>query len=170
MGLVEGGPVFLLGPEGEDALGGSAWAKRRGHSGGVLPGLDYDVHSAVLRVVRELVADDLVAGLHDISDGGLAVALAEMAAAGGIGCRVAGIQSHGQLFSEAPSRVLVCIRPENAQDVLARCAEGSVQASLLGASGGTRLIVEGLVDLDVAEVQQSWRRAIPDALAGGPAA
>ena len=49
-------------------------------------------------------APGLVHGIHDVSDGGLAVALAELAIGSGVGCRVEGVASHCELFSEAPSR------------------------------------------------------------------
>jgi phosphoribosylformylglycinamidine synthase len=104
--------------------------------------------------------------VHDVSDGGLGVALAEMAVTGAVGCRVAGVDSHHQLFSEAPSRVVVCASPESAPEVLRRGEHAGVPVALLGASGGGRLVVEGLVDLDLSDVERRWRNAIPEALAG----
>src|SRR5207248_1475625 len=77
--LVEGGDVVLLGGSGATELAGSAWAALRDHRGGRLPPLDYERHRTMLRLVRELVSEGLVAGVHDVSDGGIAVALAEMA-------------------------------------------------------------------------------------------
>ncbi|TMK85883.1 MAG: phosphoribosylformylglycinamidine synthase subunit PurL, partial [Actinobacteria bacterium] len=96
--LVDESRVLLLGDAGATSLAGSAWAKLRGHVGGELPGVDYERHRAVLEVVRRLVADGMLAGVHDVSDGGIGVALAEMAFAGGVGFRVTGIDSHAQLF------------------------------------------------------------------------
>jgi len=164
IGLVEGGRMLLLGDRTQTSLAGSAWARRRGHVGGRLPQLDYDRHAALLELVRGLVVDGILAGVHDVSDGGLGVALAEMAFAGGTGFRVAGVEGHTELFSEAPSRVVVCVLPEQAPEVLRRAGDASVPASLLGGSGGGRLVVEGLVDLDLIEAATRWRSSLPEAV------
>src|SRR5207302_474381 len=92
-----------------------------------------------------LVTDDIVAGVHDVSDGGLAVTLAEMAVCGGTGFRVTGIEGHAGLFSEAPSRAVVSAPPEQASEVVRRAAATGVPATLLGGSGGDRLVVDGLL-------------------------
>jgi phosphoribosylformylglycinamidine synthase len=165
IGLVESGRVLLLGDRAGLSLAGSAWARRRGHVGGQLPDVDYERHRAVLQLVRTLVVDGILAGVHDVSDGGLGVALAEMAFAGGVGFRVSGVNGHAELFSEAPSRVVVCALPDAAPEVLRRAREAGVPASLLGGSGGDRLMVEGLVDLDLGAVDTRWRSSLPEALA-----
>jgi phosphoribosylformylglycinamidine synthase len=164
-GLVEGGRILLLGDAAATSLAGSAWARTRGHAGGRLPDIDYDRHRALLELVRGLVADDVLAAIHDVSDGGLGVALAEMAFAGGVGFRVTGLGGHAELFSEAPSRVVVCVLPERAPEVLRRASEAGLPASLLGGSGGDRLIVEGLADLALVEARDGWRSALPEAVA-----
>ena len=71
---------------------------------------------------------------------------------------------HAQLFSEAPSRVVACALPEHAPEVLRRAADVGVPASLLGGSGGDRLVVEGLVDLGLAEARARWQAALPGAV------
>ena len=114
--LVDGGHILLLGPRGS-GLAGSAWAWRRDHRDGRLPELDLAAHRAVVDLVRGLVADDVVAGVHDVSDGGIGVTLAEMAVRSGVGFVVAGIDGHADLFSEAPSRVVVCVEPQRVSDV-----------------------------------------------------
>jgi phosphoribosylformylglycinamidine synthase len=116
-------------------------------------------------LVAELVAAGVLEGVHDVADGGIAVALAEMAVRGGAGVRVTGIADHAELFSEAPSRVLVCADPTRAPEVLRRAAEAGVPATLLGGSGGDRFVVEGLVDLELAAIEGRWREALPAALA-----
>jgi phosphoribosylformylglycinamidine synthase len=69
------------------------------------------------------------------------------------------------LFSEAPSRAVVCVRPERAGEVMGRAEAASVPATVLGESGGDRLVVEGLVDVGLDEASRRWRDAIPSALA-----
>jgi phosphoribosylformylglycinamidine (FGAM) synthase-like enzyme len=165
VGLVEGGRLLCLGRAGDGELAGSRWAwSAHGHLGGRLPALDVAAHLALCELVRGLVADDLLAGVHDVSDGGLGVALAEMAVRSSLGFAVAGVARHAQLFSEAPSRVVVCVAAHLVDVVIARAAEAAVSATPLGTAGGDRLVVEGLVDLSLSEARDAWQRAIPAAL------
>ena len=98
----------------------------------------------------------MVAGIHDVSAGGLGVALCELAVRSGIGVRVAGIADHHELFTEAPSRVVVCTTRHT--ELIARAAEAGVGFRVLGSTGGDRVVVDGLVDLGVAEAAAAWRR------------
>jgi phosphoribosylformylglycinamidine synthase II len=169
--FVEGGAVVLLGTT-QPVLGGSRWAvERRGCRGGELFSLDLEHQRRLVELVAELVrAEGLVEGVHDVSSGGLALALAECAVHGGIGGRVEGVAGPGELFSESPGRVVLCTaRPE---EVLRRATSAGVPAAVIGRAGGARLVVEGLVDLSVAEMAARWRQALPEALGeavGGPA-
>jgi phosphoribosylformylglycinamidine synthase subunit PurL len=164
--LVDNGRLLLLGPSGATGLGGSRWAATaHGHRGGTVPPLDFSAHARLAELLVDLVTDDVVVGVHDVSDGGLAVTLAEMAVRSGVGFRATGIDDHAALFSEAPSRAVVCARPDRAPEVARRAADAGVPAALLGASGGDRLVVEGLVDVGLDEATRRWRDAIPAALA-----
>jgi phosphoribosylformylglycinamidine synthase len=148
------------------ALGGSRWAVEcRGHRHGTLCTLDLAGHRRLVTFVSELVAegvaggDGLVSGIHDVSGGGLGVALAELSVRSGIGLQVAGVADHHELFTEAPSRVVVCTNRRN--ELVARAAEAGIGFRVLGATGGDRIVVEGLVDLGVAEATESWRTRLP---------
>jgi phosphoribosylformylglycinamidine synthase II len=165
VGLIDNGRLVLLG-ETQAVLGGSRWAAEvHDHRNGRLPTLDLDLHQRLLVLVAALVNDGLAAGLHDVSEGGLGVALAEMAVRSGVGVRVAGPQSHAELFAESPSRVVVCAAPDAAQEIVRRAADAGVPASFLGASGGDRIAIEGLLDVAVAEAKAAWQGAIPAAVA-----
>jgi phosphoribosylformylglycinamidine synthase II len=165
--------VVLLGRT-DASLAGSRWAtERRRHRGGTLFALDLDLHRRLLDLVVELVTGDVVSGndvsgddvvgaVHDVSAGGLAVALAECAVAGDTGVVVSGITGHAELFSESPSRVLVGTSDPDA--VVAAATAAGVPATLIGRVHGERLVVEGLVDLAVGELRRAWRAALPLAL------
>ncbi len=101
--FVAGTSLVLLGAT-DPSLAGSRWAVDHcGHRGGVLPALDLAAHGALLRLVADLVADDdLVAGVHDVSDGGLGVALAECAVRSGVGCVVDGVDGHAESVFGVP--------------------------------------------------------------------
>jgi phosphoribosylformylglycinamidine synthase subunit PurL len=169
IGLLEGSRLLLVGATTAAAtsLAGSRWAvERRGHRGGRLPGLDYDLHSRLLSFVAGLVngSGDLLDGIHDISEGGLGVALAEMAVRSGVGFRVTGVPDHAALFGEGPSRVILCVPERAVADVQARAAAAGLAQMELGAAGGDRLVVEGLVDLALGDATAAWRDALPLAL------
>jgi phosphoribosylformylglycinamidine synthase len=168
----EGDALILLGaPPAAPSLAGSRWAVEvRGERGGVLPPLDLMRHARVAGLVADLVAvtvaggDGLLSGVHDLSGGGLAVALAEMVAGSGsgLGCEVTGPADHAELFGEAPSRVLVATRRPD--EVLAAAAERGVPAAIIGRAGGAHLSVAGLVSLPVPAVVERWAGALPVAL------
>jgi len=177
--LAEGGTLVLLdagigtggGRRGPPSLAGSRWAvERRGHRNGTLPSLDLAGHRRLVGFVAAQVAvgvaggDGLVDGVHDVSGGGLGVALAELAVRSGIGVRVSGVADHHELFTEAPSRVVVCTT--RSHELTARAAEAGVAFRVLGTAGGDRIVIEDLVDLDLAEAVRSWRGRLPDLLDG----
>jgi len=162
-----GTTLVLLGTT-DPVLDGSRAAARRGWRGGVLPALDLDAHRRLLAAVLDLVGSaDAVDAVHDVSDGGLALALAEMAVAAGTGCVVEGVGGYAEAFSESPSRVVLCT--ERPDDVVAAARACGVPASVLGVTGGDRLVIAGLVDLPVAEVHAAWSHALPGVLDAAPA-
>ena len=163
--LVDAGTLLLVGTT-QLALGGSRWATEcRDHRGGSLPLLDLALHRRLVDFVRGLVNDAVVAGLHDVGDGGLGVTLAELALHAELGIHVGGISGHAELFAEAPSRVVVCVTDQAArQEVEARSAEAGLPIRRIGRVGGDRFLIDGLVDLEMPVLAAAWRGAIPDAL------
>ena len=165
--LVAGATLLLVG-ETAPGLAGSRWAVDvRGHRGGTLARLDLDAAARLVPLVAGLVVDDLVVGVHDVSEGGLGVALAEMALRSGVGFQVAGVDGHGALFGESPCRVVLCVEAGGVDAVTARCAAVGLPVSPLGTAGGDRLVVDGLVDVALADATAAWRGALPAALGLG---
>jgi phosphoribosylformylglycinamidine synthase len=165
--LADGDHLLLVGPRSSE-LGGSRWAASTLNDGrplGPLPALDLKAHSAVAGVVRALVGDGMATGVHDVADGGLAVALGELVARSRVGLRLDGVDGPGELFSEAPSRVMVAAPAAVVADVERRCRDAGVAVADLGTAGGDRLVVDGLVDLAVADVVAAERDTLPAAMA-----
>jgi phosphoribosylformylglycinamidine synthase subunit PurL len=161
--LAEGRRIVVLGHTATE-LGGSEWAAVvHGLDGGMPPRADLGAARAVHDLVRALVADGLVDGVHDCSDGGLAVALAEMAIAGDCGFDVA-IGDATECFSESASRVVCAVDPVLTDDVVARANAAGVPGSDIGEAGGDRLIAADAFDVTLADATRAWRDAIPDAL------
>jgi phosphoribosylformylglycinamidine synthase II len=165
----QGDAVVLLG--GDDrCLAGSRWARLRGCRGGVLEPVDLEGIGRLCELVRGLAAAEaagglragLVGGIHDVSDGGLLVALAELAMAGGVGCIVEESLDHAALLSERPGRVLVATADAHA--VLDRALSAGVPARVLGQVGGDRLVLGGALSVEVAELARTASARLRDAL------
>jgi phosphoribosylformylglycinamidine synthase len=150
-------------------LGGSRWARElRGSLDGALPGLDFAAHQAVCDLIRHLVAAHCagtasvpISGVHDVSDGGLGVCLAELCCASGLGATIAEPWSVAEVFSEAPSRVLLCTGDPDG--VLAAAGDAGVPARVVGQAGGDRLVITGLMDLGLAELVSVRSNRLPEA-------
>ena len=157
-----GDRVIVLG-SGRAELSGSQWAATTaGNRGGVLPALDYDQHRRVAGLVAGLVANDLLSAVHDVSSGGLGVALAEMAVTSGVGFRGARIHDHAELFGEAPSRVVAAVHPEMLPEVEAAAAATGVAVARIGLATGDRFAIKGLLDLEMAAITDRWGSPMSD--------
>ncbi len=159
--------VWLLG-ETRAEVGGSAWQRVAGRPlEGRPPALDLAAEAALQRLLVELATHRLLASAHDLSDGGLAVALVEAILAGGVGATVelpAAQQPLLALVSESASRVLVAAAPAAASDLLALAGTAGVPAARIGASGGDRLVVPGVLDLPLRRLRDAYEGALPSAL------
>ena len=171
--LAPGQTIVGLGDTAAE-LGGSEWAAgRHGLVGGMPPSADLAAGARLHELVSSLVVDRVVAGVHDCSDGGLAVALAEMAIAGACGFAVAAEGSLAALvpavacFSESANRVVLAVAAGRADEVLGGAAAAGVPAAVLGTTGGARLRWTGAFDVALADAEVAWRDALPSALAGG---
>jgi phosphoribosylformylglycinamidine synthase len=164
--LVDGHRLLLLGPEASN-LAGSKWAADRGARGGELDPIAYELHTAVADLVRAIVIGGLASGVHDVSTGGLGVALAEMAVKSGVGVNVARVADHRALFAEGPSRVVVAVAPEVLANVVAMAEHAGVPVARLGLVTGDRIVVKGLLDVSLADARDAWRDRLPNALGSG---
>jgi phosphoribosylformylglycinamidine synthase subunit PurL len=156
--------VFLLG-ETREELSGSEWAHVvHGHLGGLPPRVDLTREKALAELLREAVG--LVTSAHDLSDGGLAQALVESALRHdvGVAVEVPGDAFVG-LFSESAGRVLVTV-PDGGADRLVELAHRhGVDVTPLGRTGGDAVVVEGQLDVPLAELREVWTATLPAALA-----
>jgi phosphoribosylformylglycinamidine synthase II len=125
-------------------------------------------------LVRGLIADRLVTAAHDLSDGGLLVALAEMAMASGIGARLDAAPddtpAHAFWFGEDQARYVVTVPAADAERVLDRASEAGVLAARLGTTGGSSLQIAGERAIDVAALSARFESWLPAYMGGGAAA
>jgi phosphoribosylformylglycinamidine synthase len=120
--------------------------------------------------VRALILDGTATAAHDLSDGGLAVALAEMATASGIGARLGAapddIPAHAYWFGEDQARYLVTVPAAKAKAVLERARAASVLVSPIGTTGGDALALSGEPALPVAKLRATFEAWLPAYMAG----
>jgi phosphoribosylformylglycinamidine synthase II len=161
--LGEGQTIALVGPF-SPSLAGSELAKLRGELGAGLPSLPIDRVAAALAVVREAVRAGTISVAHDISDGGLACAVVEMAIAGAIGARLdldslieaRGCSGETALFGEGPGGILVA----GTGSAIASLAGRGADVLVLGDTGGDRIAIEAAeatVSLALRDAERAWR-------------
>ena len=163
--LHAGSRIVVLGATSAE-LGGSEFATLHGLRDGMPPAVDLDAAAALHGLVRDLVRERVVDGVHDCSDGGLAIALAEMAIAGECGAQVSlGTDLLPALawFSESASRVVLSVTPERVDEVLARAA-GAGCARRRHRRRRRRPPDVGDFDVSLSDATDAWRNAIPRAL------
>ena len=159
-------------------LGGSRWAWERRHCrDGALPQLDLAASVATAQFVAAAVRDNLVQFPHDVSDGGIAVAIAEMCCHGatGVQARVPSLGASAPavraLFAEPPGRVLAAVGAHDVDRLASAASAAGVECRRLGSFGGSRVQIgrdsdPGLdVDLTLDETLARWRGALPESFA-----
>jgi phosphoribosylformylglycinamidine synthase II len=167
-----GNLIYVIG-ETKEELGGSAYFASRGFIGNRAPGIDALAAKTIYKRLSAATDNRLIRACHDLSEGGLGVALAEMTFAGGLGVRVslARVPQSGNLlrddylfFSESNSRFLVEVSPKNRPDF--ELMMGPLSLNLIGeVVGDNKLVVEGLdgsivVNQSIADLKEAWQRPL----------
>jgi phosphoribosylformylglycinamidine synthase len=180
MDFKEPGNLIVLVGTTRNELGGSLWAEILGERGGTVPAVVPPLGHGLFHAVHQAISRGLVGSCHDLSEGGLAVALAEMALAGGLGARVSlrdvpcdddAASDPILLFAESPSRFLLEVPPQHYAAVAALF--GSLPVGRLGEVAGTddpgagppRLTITGLdgstvIDAPLANLKEAWQRTL----------
>lgn len=164
-----GEKIVLIG-EGEGWLGQSLYLREiLGREEGAPPPVDLAAEKRNGDFVRDLIARGDVTSVHDLSDGGLAVGVAEMAMAGKIGATVAGDDSPAHWFGEDQGRYLLAVPAARAESVLAAAKTAGVPAAVIGETGGEALKLGAAAPVlvrDLLEAHETW---MPAYMAGGEA-
>jgi phosphoribosylformylglycinamidine synthase len=161
-----GDMVVLLGRTREE-LGGSEYLKWvHGLTRGTPPWIDLKLEQAVQLACLEAIDHNLLSSAHDVSDGGLAVALAECCIVHPerpLGVRIGThemIRGDASLFSESQSRIVVSLKEEKIDRLKEIAARHSVPLQVIGAVGGNRFTIQPLVQLPVDELKTIWSTAL----------
>ena len=165
-GFKAAGEAVLLVGETKGWLGQSLYLRDIcGRREGAPPPVDLDAERRNGDVVRRLIRAGSVTAVHDLSDGGLAVGLAEMTLARGIGVTLdagalGGLPCHAALFGEDQGRYLLSCTEAEAGAILA--ASDAVSIGRIGTTRGTALILPGEAPIEVAEIRRVREAWMPE--------
>jgi phosphoribosylformylglycinamidine synthase len=154
--------VLLLGTTHAE-LGGSEWANEvHGHLGGLPPRVDLAGERNLAQLLVRAAEEEVLAGAHDLSDGGLAQALVESCLHSNVGLRVA---LEGDpfvaLFSESTARVLVALQADDVERFTGGCNEHGIAVTRLGTTGGDSLAVDGQFEIPLTELRTAYEGTLP---------
>ncbi len=163
----DGDRLILVGPFAP-SLAGSELAKQRGELDAGLPQPAIAAVADALALVRGLVRDGVPSAAHDVSDGGLACALAEMAIAAASGLEadldplveLRGGSGETCLFGEGPGGIVLAVAEKDVESVLERVENTGVEAIAIGTAGGDRISIaaaERDVSVALADAERAWR-------------
>jgi phosphoribosylformylglycinamidine synthase II len=161
---VPGETIMLLGRTSAE-FGGSLWAHAlHGHLGGLPPVVNLPAEQRLAAVLTAAAERGLLSAAHDLSDGGLAVALAECCLAGDAGCAVRLPADHDAftaLFSESAARAVASVRAGAGAEFAELCTANEVPAFALGVTGGDGFDVAGVFLIGLDELRAAHRGTLP---------
>ncbi len=165
--LLVGGPA-----DGQGGWFGQSLYLREieGREEGAPPPVDLEIEKRNGDFVRDLIADGSVATCDDISDGGLLVAVAEMALAGDRGATLETLETwdnlHGWLFGEDQARYILSVPPSQADSIRDRARSANVPVQRIGVTGGRRLTVNPSHSISLSELRELHEGWLPGYMAG----
>lgn len=134
------------------------------------PSLDLELETKVQSLTRSLIQQGIAKSAHDISQGGLAVAIVESAIQGNIG---ATIQHHDpitnwlpNLFGEPQSRIILTCNSTDTDRILRTAKQTNTPATQVGAVGGDQIRINNLINLSLQTVADTWLNAFERAASG----
>jgi phosphoribosylformylglycinamidine synthase len=170
------GEAIVLFGTTQDELGGSEWIQMTAPEDLCSPPrVDLDAEARLIRLLLDLRLRRLTHSAHDVSNGGLAVALAE-SSMNGVGCRVDlrghadGLDAVSLLFSESQGRAFVTCAQDRVEEVLRAAKDGGVPATRIGETREAVFTVArgdiALITSTTPELHRIWSEAFPKLLSG----
>jgi phosphoribosylformylglycinamidine synthase len=169
----EGETILLIG-ETQGWLGQSLYLRDIcGREEGAPPPVDLLAERRTGDFVRTMIDEKLVTAVHDVSDGGLVVAVAEMALAGNIGARLYGapafLNELGFWYGEDQARYVVTVKAEQADQLGDRAKLAGVPVRRLGMTHGDAIVLPGERPVLLDELRKRHEGWLPAYMAGSAA-
>jgi phosphoribosylformylglycinamidine synthase II len=165
----EGDAILLIG-ENPSWLGQSVYLRDIcGREKGAPPPVDLALEKRHGEFVRKLIGEGRVTAVHDISDGGLAIALAEMAMASGLGAALdapEGATPHAYWFGEDQARYVITVKREAVAAVVEEASVAGVAVKRIGVVGGPALVLGGEMPIAVTDLAHRFESWLPDYMSG----
>ncbi|MGB5927127.1 MAG: phosphoribosylformylglycinamidine synthase subunit PurL, partial [Cyclobacteriaceae bacterium] len=161
----EGDLIYLAGPVKEDIASSEYLYSYRKEKKSPAPAFDLDEEYNVQQGIRKVIADKLVESVHDVSDGGLFVALAESAMSGHLGFAVrmdGNIRKDAYLFGEAQSRAVLSVSPDKQNAIEAAMKESGMAFRLIGKVTKGSFTIDDHTYLDTEEALKLYNKALPE--------
>jgi phosphoribosylformylglycinamidine synthase len=169
-GMKAGDSLVLVG-ETHGRLGASMYLREiLGREDGAPPPVDLELERRTGDFIRGLIVSGAAKVVHDLSDGGLIAATAEMALASGVGATLQlpyDTVAHGELFGEDQARYLLALADPDA--VLKAATDAGLAAAVVGQAGGEDLAVDGLFSLPLARLRSAHEGWMPQFMEGAAA-
>ncbi|EJF77053.1 Phosphoribosylformylglycinamidine synthase 2 [Candidatus Bartonella washoeensis] len=163
-GMQNGDSIVLVGPCGSH-LGQSIYARDiLNIDAGAPPHVDLQLEKKHGQFVRNVIHRGFIHAAHDLSDGGLAIALAEMVIKAGKGIKAKlsnKSPEHAELFGEDQGRYLLAVKPEALNSLKEQAKKSVVSLIELGIVTGTSLDIDGILKLSVDELTQAYESWFP---------
>ncbi len=160
----EGETILLVG-ETYGEMGQSIYLREiEGREEGAPPRIDLAEEKRNGDFVREAIHSGLVTASHDISDGGLAVALCEMALAGNRGADISlngNMPSTAALFAEDQARYVITVASQDAEKLLENASAANVPVEIIGTTGQNELNISDILHISVKDIRQSHEEWLP---------
>ncbi|WP_339295603.1 phosphoribosylformylglycinamidine synthase subunit PurL [Paenibacillus sp. FSL W7-1279] len=164
----EGDAIYVLGDTRAELGGSEFQAIMHGVSEGRPPELNLDTEKKLLGGVLKAIQSGLVQSAHDVSEGGLAAALAESCISGNVGASVqwsTDLRNDVALFSESQSRIVLSVSPDHKNALEKLLQEADVPFTALGVVGGNKLSINingaSALEESVEALKSVWEDAIP---------
>ncbi len=164
----EGDEILYVGASRSGIDGSEYLSFVHGVTAGDAPDLDLEFEAKLQDAVLDVIRKGWVASAHDLSDGGLAVALMEKSIFSGLGAQITldlpGQSTTEQLFSEAQSGILLSVTPENMAQVRQTLNDSNIPVYHLGTVGGDRLVIDDFAEIRVEKLKEIYEGVLPKAL------
>jgi phosphoribosylformylglycinamidine synthase subunit PurL len=158
--------ALLMIGERKDELGGSIYYSLYNELGANVPKPNFEEVKNQILALTDCIDDGFVLSCHDISDGGIASAIAEMTFGNGIGCKVkidSELSADIILFSETGGFILE-VSSENVESIKEKTSKYGLDIFKIGSTGGKSIRINGAVNLSVNKAKDAWTNGLRDKL------
>jgi phosphoribosylformylglycinamidine synthase len=168
----EGSPIYLVGKETEKEMGGSEYYNLLGFDSGIVPKSDIKILKNCINGILTAIDKEYINSIHDVSEGGIAVCISEMAIGGDIGAILdisnigRNLRTDFKFFSESNTRWIVEVKKEKQKEFEKLLSEKNTNFVKIGETKGKKIIIKDdeyeSINIDILKVRDCWKNAIWD--------